>query len=222
MNGRAFDDVRFTFATTLSTPWLTRQRMSFDPPSRLYTAAMVVVNALPIVGGSLATIIDHERERFIARAAELEASLIDSAGQRAIERAVEDERRSAVVMRAVIAVGATAWEEKRRALAAAAHAAITGGDIELAESELLVEALMDLDRPHIALLALLATTVTETFLLEQVQPEAHPAAVSGLVRHGAISSHGIDGGGVAYDGGTLFGVTSFGRELLRLLEVDGL
>ena len=82
-------------------------------------------------------------------------------------------------------------------------------------------ALLDLDRPHVSLLVRIDRACvgrSDGILLSELEGVVHPSAVAGLDRHGAISDAAIDGGGAATYGGSLYGMTGFGRELLVLLD----
>ena len=190
-----------------------RNRDGFD------IAVQAALSAIPYVGGPLTVFAEHERERFQRREAEFAAALLAETEESELAAVIGDERRAALITRAAIGAGITDWAEKRRLLATVASAVANGDDADIDESDLLVTALLDLDRPHIACLVRLAKRA-EPVLPSELQPPAHPSALAGLSRHGLIETAGIDGGNGFANGGLKYMVTDFGRSVLESLNAD--
>jgi hypothetical protein len=193
------------------------ERTPADKVDTLDLAVQGGVSLIPHVGGFLQVFAAWESQRFKERAAELEERLAEEVTVEELERALADERRSRSIIRAATINSLTDWEDKRQVLASVVRAVVAGDDAELDDAELLVDALEDLDRPHIALLVRIyeeQEATGETVRIYYLDPEPHPSAVSGLIRHGLVSSEGT---GLTLGGITRCSVTTFGEDLLRLL-----
>jgi hypothetical protein len=187
------------------------------PLDTLDLAIQALLAAVPHIGGPLQVFAEWERQKFWQRNRELEASVLEATTAQCLAEVLQDDRRARSIVRAATIHGLSDWEAKRRALSDVVVAVIEGDDAELDSAELLVDALADLDRPHIALLVRIyeeQEATGETVRIYYLDPEPHPSAVSGLIRHGLISSEGT---GLTLGGVTRCSVTSFGEDLLRLL-----
>jgi hypothetical protein len=188
-------------------------------PGLALTAARAAIASVPIVGSGVQVFFDWGQARFENRILDLEEEALAQCTTEALAEALADERRSRAIVRAASIAGLSDWERKRRVLSGVVRAVIDGDDADLDDAELLVDALADLERPHIALLVRLSKAQEapdKGVQAKDLRPPAHPSAISGLVRHGAISGDGF-AGGMTFNGAISYGVTPFGRELLRLL-----
>jgi hypothetical protein len=157
--------------------------------------------AIPTVGGSLLVVADELLSRRRERVRQLAEQVM--AGQdpeSVLDRLIADERLGELFIRAAEAAEVAPWEPKRRAMGRVVRAALAGDDAEVLEDSLLIDALIDLDEPHFAVL---------TRLNEQI-PGGPPVAVAGvlsssvlgasepvvaaLVRHGATTGNAGLGG----------------------------
>jgi len=188
-------------------------------------AGRAVLELIPAVGGFLEALLAWAWKEDIARLRRLEEDLLAACTEETLTRAFQDERRCQLLVDAARAVNLTAWEQKRVAMGVVVAAALNGDDAQLDDSELLVTALTDLDRHHFRLLARLRDlalteegSYSSTGRWEQLGIKAHDSVIAGLQRHGAIVDVGGDGGDAVGGGGTIFWVSDFGRDLLRLVE----
>lgn len=176
------------------------------------------LGTIPHVGPFLASIAAVEVRRYDARMRETAIRALGDVEVGRVQAVFEDERRARLFAQAIMRAAFIDWPERRAALGGALRSALLGDDAELDDSDLIVDALMDIDRPHVSLLQRMNATA-EPKLPQEIEGGAHPSAIAGLQRHGAIIDCGIDGGDASgQGGGTLWCITEFGRTLLNLID----
>lgn len=180
--------------------------------------------ATMLPGGAAATVIfDFIRDASANRAHEVVDRVVDIVGmQRLADRLAVDEEVSIIFVVAVEAAMRTALESKRELMAkVAANAVLDQARID--ESRLVIDALRDLDGPHIRALARLAdadaarspaTSEGGTGDFSKAVGAEHDAVLAGLLRHGLVLQN------TTYDGPQVIsGVSKFGHSLLDQLGV---
>lgn len=191
-------------------------------PDALDTVVQAALATFPTFGGALAVMAAHERARFddrLARTANEAARLTTTA---ALEAAQLDERRCTLIVRAIVASGASAFEAKRRALAQAIAGVANAQDDALDDSELLVAALLELEVPHARALARfvdMADYNSSVRMMTGTVPGSafsHPAVLATLERVGAIENVVQQRRQLAL-GELSLTVTPFGVELRQLI-----
>lgn len=175
----------------------------------------VVGEMVPIVGGAFVVLLNRAWDADMRRVKLLEEEVLARTSERTITQAIGDERKAQLIVMAARAVGLCAWEAKRHAMAEILVTALEDDDAALDDSEMVVLALMDLERHHVRLLAKAEARGEGGFVPADIA--AHPGALAGLVRHGAVEQSGIDGGTYDGGGGVLYAITTFGVPLLDLL-----
>src|SRR3954453_10371987 len=126
-------------------------------PSWMETVVKAGVSAVPVIGGSLATVIGDTLERRRDRVSEFgEAAVAALGSQEALlDRLQVDERVSDLFVDGAVAASSTSMQAKRKAMGkVVARAASDDAEIEL--MQLVMSALADLDAPHFSTLAKIA------------------------------------------------------------------
>lgn len=186
--------------------------------------------ALPAVGGSLAILYQDVLARRRLNVTQVLSIALDGfagSSEEFIDRFRDDERLQMVFARAMEAASRTSLGQKIRALGPLlGEASDAASDGELDDVELLLWALEDLERPHVAALQELGRYRSDDELaadtenigddpsrlerLEYTRSVAEPV-IATLLRHGLVAQQS------GYDL-YLAGVTPFGRKLLTFLH----
>jgi hypothetical protein len=119
-----------------------------DPgPSWTETVVKAGLAAAPFVGGPLATLVDDMATRHWARVTEFAQVTIETIGDpEALVIALQQTERVAdMFFQGAIAASTTSDERKRRAMGLVVGQAAAGDDVRIEESQLLLDALRDLD-----------------------------------------------------------------------------
>jgi hypothetical protein len=181
-------------------------------PSWMETVVKAGVSAVPVIGGSLATVIGDTLERRRERVSEFGEAAVASLGspEKLLERLHADERVSDLFLDGAVAASSTSLRAKRRAMGrVVANAASDDAEVEL--MQLVMSVLVDLDAPHFAVLGKIAEGGEENLDWARSVADAAPdPVVAALIRHGAVATVGTFDGGLAVSG-----LTSFGRLLLE-------
>jgi hypothetical protein len=181
-------------------------------PSWMETVVKAGVSAVPVIGGSLATVIGDTLERRRERVSEFGEAAVAALGspETLLERLHADERVSDLFLDGAVAASSTSLRAKRRAMGrVVANAASDDAEVEL--MQLVMSVLVDLDAPHFAVLGKIAEGGEENLDWARSVADAAPdPVVAALIRHGTVATAGTFGGGLAVSG-----LTSFGRLLLE-------
>ena len=195
---------------------------------RSETAIKAALSLVPAVGGTLATIVGDEMERRRGRVLESTDTVISAVGPtELVKRLEDDERLTSLFTEALEASARTTLAEKRRAMAIAISRAVLDS-AAIDEAHLVVAALADLDVPHLRELERFRRRVDaadpdrDDLASQMVETSGTGMAApieAALVRHGCLWSASVSvlGGRVTH-----WGVTGFGRHILRELRHDPL
>jgi hypothetical protein len=185
------------------------------------TLAKVALQLVPYVGPPLETIYDDVRARLAAKARRTVSEIEELCGtERLLRRLTENPEIEAMFVAAVDSALRTGLERKRRYLARVVANAVLD-DAKVDESELIVQALRDLDGPHLRALE----------RLRHAEDSAHTddAGKSAAVQEAAKQEPApiravLSGTGAVIPApfGGIFRVSPFGRTLLTDLANRGL
>ena len=180
-------------------------------PTLIETVVKAGLAAVPVIGGSLATVVGDTLERRRERVAEFGEAAVAALGspESLLERLHDDERVSDLFVDGAVAASGTSVQAKRRAMGRVVANAATD-DAEVEVMQLVMSAFADLDAPHFSTLAKIAEGGDgNPDWARSVADSAPVPVVAALVRHGTVETVGTMGGGQAVSG-----LTSFGRLLL--------
>ncbi len=202
-----------------------------ESPTVIETTVKAMLRAIPYVGSSLSTIFEDTRARYAARVAQVVEEVAMTAGaDRLSQRLAKDEQIEILFIEGVEIAVRSSLKAKRQLLAKVVTKAVLD-DAEIEPAQLLVQALRDLDAPHLRALARIrnAEKTAEEVDAAGETNEAHgeriadAAAKAGrneptpiiaaLIHTGVIYPATLVGGGVA-----VYRVSEFGRRLLADLE----
>lgn len=171
-------------------------------------------------GSAVLVLLDFAKESATNRAVEAAEAIASRVGMEQLrQRLAADDETAMLFTLAVDGAMRTSLESKRRLLARVAATALSD-DTMVDDSALIIDALRDLDGPHIRALARLADSDPSL----QTEPGArsdftsvvekeHHAVLAGLTRHGLLLQT------VTYDGKPVVTrVSDFGRRLLEMLS----
>lgn len=199
------------------------------PPFR-ETVIRAAISAIPTVGGPLEIIYTDVRARQAARLDAIVGDIVTETGEERLLRKIdEDPYLEALFVRAVSAATRTGIRAKQRLLSRAVATSVLD-DAKLDESQLVVDALEELDVPQVLALARLADEWSQE--QQRVGPEEPSWGLSsiwktiaapiraGLVRTGTAENpptmmtrrHGPNRQG---------GITDFGLQIVALLRSEG-
>jgi uncharacterized protein related to proFAR isomerase len=186
-------------------------------PSWAETVVKAGLSAVPVVGGPLATLVDDIAARHRDRVTEFADAAIEGVGgpEEMMEALRKSERVADMFFEAAVASSATAHAQKRKAMAAVVAQAATD-DARVDESQLLMDALVDLDAPQFAVLGQIDGVGDDEDEVRRLADAAPEPVVAGLNRHGLLTQVGTYGGGYA-----VTSISRFGRDLLAYLREDG-
>jgi hypothetical protein len=180
-------------------------------PTLIETVVKAGLAAVPVIGGSLATVVGDTLERRRDRVSEFGEAAVEALGspEALLERLHAVERVSDLFVDGAVAASSTSMQAKRLAMGrVVARAASDDAEVEL--MQLVMSALADLDAPHFAILAKIAEGGQENLDWARLVTDAAPdPVVAALVRHGTVATVGTFDGGLVVSG-----LTSFGRLLL--------
>ena len=196
-----------------------------------YKLARAAVSSFLPGGELLAALIDHEQERQLRIARGLVDQISEAAGAAELLRRVDQSEEVAAAFRQAVDVATrTGLEQKRKALARVVAAAVLD-DAQVDEATLVVQALRDLDAPHIRALERMrraedsvqrqdgVTRLNDadvTNAVRQVADAEVDAVNTTLVRTGVAHVVGSSYGGQPVPGM----VSDFGRLVLKYLQSD--
>lgn len=188
-------------------------------PSRAETTIKAILNLVPWVGGSIATVyedyMDRRRERLRHTVTAAAERLGDDGAHRLVDRLSSDERFADLFWGAIEEASKSAVEAKRAAIGHALADASGESETEIDEYTLLVEALSDLDLPHLRTLQRINRFEQDRSMMNSLVSATPDPVLAALVRHGLIIEN------EAYDGREVGGLSSFGVRLLRYVEGSG-
>jgi len=201
--------------------------MSDDPtvPTVKDTGAAVaasLVSKVPVLGDALAIVVTdtYKRRRAVAERTALDIAQRSGGAERLAERLAEDPQLELLFLEAVEAATRTGLEDKRRLLGQVVGAAVLD-DAKVEEGQLLVQALHELDAPHLRGLEVVRRASDTPYQPNgyEVVTQAVTEAVAALpepLRAGLVRT------GTLYVGtGMMAGaprITQFGRDLLDHLR----
>jgi len=180
-------------------------------PSLIETVVKAGLAAVPVIGGSLATVIGDTLERRRERVSEFGEAAVAALGspETLLERLHDDERVSDLFVDGAVAASGTSLQAKRRAMGrVVAKAASDNAEVEM--MQLVMSALGDLDAPHFSTLAKIVEGGDGNLDWARSVADAAPdPVVAALIRHGTVATVGTLDGRLAVSG-----LTPFGRLLL--------
>jgi hypothetical protein len=137
-----------------------------------------------------------------------------------LERAVADDERQELLVRALIVAQDAAWQNKRSALGRAIANGVTGDDARLDEEMRFIRTVADLQKTDVHVLGLVAAgaqTAEEAARRETQLADAIPAILGQLETHGLVESRSPVTPGGAMTPIPRYSVTTLGRVLLERL-----
>lgn len=200
-----------------------------DVPTIQDTLVRATIAAIPYVGGPLEIVYSDTRARRAAKADQLMSDLLATTGEELLlRRLAENQYVEALFVNAVDAALRTGIDAKRRLLVRAVSAAVLD-DAKLDESQLVTDALAQLDVPHVLALARLADEWDEN---QRHPTDAARWGTSELWRQLAepIRATLIRTGAARPSRSTLVaqadpnrqeGISDFGLELIQALRSEG-
>ena len=114
-----------------------------------------------------------------------------------------------MLFQGAIASSTTSDERKRRAMGLVVGHAAAGDDARIEESQLLLDALGDLDASHFAVLSRMAVAGEDQDAVRAVAEATPDPVVAALIRHGLVKTVGTWDGGAA-----VIAISEFGTKLL--------
>lgn len=202
-----------------------------EPPTAVETTVKAVLRAIPYVGSSLSTIFEDTRARHVARGVQVVEEVAMAAGaDRLSDRLAKDEEVEVLFIEGVEIAVRSGLIAKRRLLARVVAKAVLD-EAEIEPAQLLVQALRDLDSPHLRALVRIRNAEktaeevdvdgeTDDARGERIADAAETAGrteptpiIAALIRTGVVYPATLWNGGVA-----VYGVSEFGRRLLVDLE----
>lgn len=189
------------------------------------TLVLASLKLVPRLGESLAIVYDHNRKRHAAKIAQTLEAVADRTGIETLAERLAEPQLEALMLDALDTAGRTGLDAKRRLLAQVLADAVLD-DAKVEESQLITQALRDLDAPHIRALErirLASDTVAQLPEPEKERSEVVLAAgraeptpvIAVLIRVGAVEPATIFGGGHG-----VHDISDFGRNLLDALRED--
>lgn len=209
-----------------------------DSADRQDTGAAAVaslVSKVPVLGDALAIVVTdaYKRRRAVAERTALDIAQNSGGAQPLAERLADDPQVEALFVEAVEAVEAgarTGMEDRRRLLGRVVAAAVLD-DAKVEDGQLLVQAVRELDAPHVRALEAIRRAYDGDVMRDPAQPvpddaeeherklrqSAAQAATGGMPDpvHAALVRTGTVRTAATYDGGlAITNVSPFGRTLL--------
>jgi hypothetical protein len=195
---------------------------SNEPPPIEDSIVRLVLAAIPGVGGMLQVIYEDTRARYAAKVAGTIGDIVARAGPDTVARRLaEDPDLEALFVAGIETATRTGNEAKRRLLAKVIANAILD-DAKVEESQLIAQALRDIDTPHIRALERFhraekdspsgrATDNEEA--MTRINANEPTPVLAVLIHTGVAVPATLVGGGVA-----IYAISDFGRALLDHLR----